>query len=140
MYFMGAFLIGGALSVVAGIVNVFSGIEGAELWTMVAVLAASVIFVCIGILMHVKAKKKLSPELQKRVLRDSFVVCLGLSIRIFLIIIAFFIRTWFELHNPDEYTLEDGRTVYRYPGSDEAYDAYGYKIGKFVDDNKVVLT
>lgn len=59
MYFMGAFLIGGALSVVAGIVNVFSGIEGAELWTMVAVLAASVIFVCIGILMYVKAKKEI---------------------------------------------------------------------------------
>lgn len=134
LFFTGCFILGGVLGVILLLLSLAAGIFKNPI-EIIPSIVVFIISLVAGVLMYINAKKKL-PELQKYLLRDCIIIFLGFYFRISFFILVIFINTWFTVNAPEEFMLNDGRIVYKYPMSNEAYDCHGWIIGTLTSDNK----
>ena len=139
LFFTGCFLAAGVLGVISLIIFLAAGIFRDSFANLIPPIVVLIISLVVGVLMFINAKKKLPPELQKHLLRDCIIIYLGLGFRIEFFVLGIFLHTWFAVNAPEEYVLNDGRTVYKYPMSKDAYDCHGCKVGTFTNDNQSII-
>ena len=139
LFFTGCFLLAGVLGVISLVIFLAAGIIKGSFVNLIPPIVVLAISLAAGVLMFINARQKLTPELQKHLLRDCIIIYLGLIFRIEFFILAIVLHTWFAVNAPEEFVLNDGRTVYKYPMSKDAYDCHGCKVGTFTNDNQSII-
>lgn len=125
------------VAVVMSVVLLFSE-ASADAGTVVGIVGAGAVCFLLGFFLYRRIHKKCPESLRKRLLWDMIVVCFGVLFRISFFVMAFVFETWWLYTAPTVYEV-DGKTVYRYPGSKELYDEYGFHAGK-LDNSGIVTT
>lgn len=131
------------VAVLSPLILLFTGeLEGASAatvaGTVIGIVIAGVACGALGFFLYRRIQKKCPENLRKRFLWDMIVIFFGTMFRIGFFLLAFLIKTWWLYTAPTVYEV-NGKTVYRYPGSEELYDEYGLHVGK-LDNSGIVTT
>lgn len=94
-----------------------------------AMVVCGIIALAGSVLMFFLLFRKCGDITKGRVLFDYLVISVGTTMRISLFIMRLFVKTWYVMYGPTEYTV-DGQTVYLYPGSNVMYDCHGHRVGE----------
>ena len=102
--------------------------------SLLGVLISGLMALPIGLLLVRLAKKRCPKALHGRLVKDMIIIMVGTCFRLGLFFMAFLVHAWWKANQPTAYEV-NGKIYYAYPGSDDLYDASGFRMGKLTSDH-----
>lgn len=126
------------LMMVAIVAVVFLFTDAAKEVGVITLIGIGAVCFLLGFFLYRSIYKKCPENLRKRLLWDMIVMCFGTLFRLSFFVMAFLFKIWWLYTAPTVYEV-NGKIVYRYPGSYELYDQFGFHVGK-LDNSGIVTT